>query len=572
MEQRMEPETAASPFLSKNARGTSAPDAPVTDAHMRTALNFIMRDTLPPVSAGLGALYTVFAISHALYLADDIALPMSLVAAGTAMTLFVIRLFLGRTPLPEHWVYPLAAIIYGLALSNSLLHLYLSSEPIQTTNLVLLVISAGFLLLSITWLGWCLLMTLLGWLGVAWTATPSPEWTHFGFALFTACVLAVLIQLAKVRTLKRVEGLHFQNARRKAELETALALTDEARQAAEASKRDFMQSEARLRMLTTQMPAVLWTTDTDLRFTSSLGMGLTALALRPNEVLGKTLFEYFQTEAPDFLPIAAHYRALQGISVTYETQWNGRLFDSKVEPLHDADGNVIGVIGIALDITERKQVEERVKVSLQEKEKLLKEIHNRVKNNLQVISSLLNLQAGYIKDEYARARFNESRDRLKAMVLIHEKLYQSEDLTSIDFGSFIRHLAVHLFRSHQVNANDIALHLDVPQSGISLDIDRAMPCGLIINELVANSLQYAFPKNAAWNGATGEIRIAFHEDERKQITITVSDNGVGLPPDLNFRRTESLGFQLINTLADQIQGAISLDRNGGTKFTIAFQH
>lgn len=536
-----------------------------TDADLRTARNTIFRDSLLPLSAGLSALYAIFAVSHALLLPDAIALPMSLLAAGTSIMLFVLRLFLGRSPLPPQRAHPVGAIIAALALVNSLLHLYLTAEPMQTTNLVLLAIGAGFLFLSLSWLGLILLISFLGWIVVALTATSSPEWQHFGFALFTASVLAVLIHLARVRTLKRLEGLRLRDDRRQAELESALASTDEARRAAEVSRRDLMQSEARLRMLTSQMPAVLWTTDTDLRFTSSLGMALTTLNLRANEVVGMTLFEYFQTDSPEFMPIAAHYRALKGVSMTYETQWNGRCFDSKVEPLHDVDGKLIGAIGIALDITERKLAEERFKISLKEKELLLKEIHNRVKNNLQVISSLLNLQAGYIKDEHARERFKESRDRLKAMALIHEKLYQSEDLTSIDFAGYIRNLVVHLFRSHQVNAHAVTLHLDVDP--INLDIDRAMPCGLIINELVANSLTYAFP-----NGATGEIRIDFHENAHKQIALTVGDNGIGLPTDLDFRDTESLGFQLVNTLADQIQGTITLERNGGTKFTLAFQH
>jgi PAS domain S-box-containing protein len=524
-----------------------------------------MRDTLPQIAAGLGALYVVFAVSHALVLPVNIAMPMSLAAAATALVFFSLRFFLGRSLLPERWAHPLGAIMAGLILANCLLHLYLTAEPMQTTNFVLLVIGAGFLFLSTNWLGFGLLVTFISWTAVALTAAASPEWTHFGFALFTACVLALLVQSARIRTLKRIEGLRFQNERRKVELETALALAEEARRTSETSRRELMQGEARLRLLTSRMPAILWTTDTELRFTSSLGMGLAALGLHANEVDGKTLFEYFKTDSTEFTPIAMHYRALKGESVTYETQWNERLFDCKVEPLHDRDGQLLGLIGIALDITDRKLAEEQIKNSLKEKELLLKEIHNRAKNNLQVISSLLNLQAGYIKDEQARERFKETRDRLKAMVLIHETLYQSEDLTAIDFGGYIRNLAVHLFRSHQVNAHAIKLHLDVEP--ISLDIDRATPCGLIMNELIANALQYAFP-----NGACGEIRLDFHEDAQRRITLQVGDTGIGLPENLDFRQAESLGFQLINTLTEQIQGTIALDRSAGTTFTLTFRH
>jgi two-component sensor histidine kinase len=202
---------------------------------------------------------------------------------------------------------------------------------------------------------------------------------------------------------------------------------------------------------------------------------------------------------------------------------------------------------------------------LQEKERLLKEIHNRVKNNLQVISSLLNLQAGYIEDEPARLKFKESQDRLKALALIHEKLYQSADLTSIDFAGYIRNLAVHLFRSHKVDAHAVALQINTDP--INIDIDRAIPCGLILNELLTNALKYAFP-----NGKTGAIRIHCHEDAHRQLVLTVGDNGIGLPRDLDFRQTDSLGFQLINTLIDQIHGTIALDRMGGTTFNISFRH
>jgi len=563
----MERKTVATPSPSKTHHAPLPENGNLADHDLRRALNFIVRDALPPVSAGLAVLYTIFTVSHALVLSERLALPMSLTAATTALVLFGIRFFLSRSPLPEKWAHPLVAAMFGLVLINSLLHLYLSAEPMQTTNLVLLVIGAGFLFLSTSWLGFSLLVTFISWTGIALTAAASPQWTHFGFALFTASVLAIVIQSARIRTFKRIEGLLFQNERRNVELETALALAEETRRSSETSKRDLVQSEARLRLLTGQMPAILWTTDTELRFTSSLGTGLTALRLNASEVVGKTLFEYFQTAAPEFTPIAMHYRALKGESVTYETQWNERLLNCKTEPLHDGDGKLLGLIGIAVDITDRKFAEEQIKNSLKEKELLLREIHNRVKNNLQVISSLLNLQAGYIKDAHARERFKETQDRLKAMVLIHEKLYQSQDLTSIDFGGYIRNLAVHLFRSHQVNAHAVALHLDVPQSGISLDIDRAMPCGLIINELVANSLQYAFP-----GGAHGEIQLAFHEDAQRQITLQVGDTGVGLPENLDFRQAESLGFQLINSLTEQIQGTITLDRRGGTKFTITFRH
>jgi two-component sensor histidine kinase/PAS domain-containing protein len=561
----MESTTVISP--SENHREPVEAIPPISPAEWRQTFNTFVGDSLLPVSTGLGALFVIFAISHALILPDAIALSMSLLAAGTALIFFMTRILLGRARWSREsaWAHPLGAMMAGLVLVNSLLHLYLTFEPMQTTNLVLLSLGIGFLFLSLSWLVSTLIITFGGWVVVAAMAAPSPEWTHFGFALFSSCVLAILVHLARVRTLKRLEGFRRRDERRQVELENALASTEQARRIAEISKHDLMQREASLRLLTSRMPAVLWTTDAELRFTSSLGMGLAELELSANQVTGMTLFDYFQTQARDFLPIAAHERALKGESVIYQSEWKRRLFDCKVEPLHDAEERLIGVIGVALDITESKRAEEQIKFSLKEKELLLKEIHNRVKNNLQVISSLLNLQAGYIQDEQARARFKESRDRLKAMVLIHEKLYQSDDLTAIDFGGYIRNLAVHLFRSHQVDARAINLHLDVEP--LSLDIDRATSCGLIINELVSNAIKYAFP-----NGKPGEIRIGFHEEAQKQIVLTVGDNGAGLAKELDFHQAQSLGFQLINTLAEQLGGTITLDREGGTRFTLAFRH
>jgi PAS domain S-box-containing protein len=538
--------------------------SPISAAALRVALNLAVRDSLLPITAGLSALYAIFAVSHFIILPANIAAPMSLMATGSAAGLFFVRLAIARKPVPENWAHPLGAIIAGVVLANSLLHLYLTADPQQTTNLLLLIVGVGFLFLSAGWLALIIILTLLGWAGVAWMSGLAPNWQHFGFALFTATVLAVLVHTVRVRMAKRLERLRLQDEISKAELKTALASAEEARRTAESSQRDLMQSEARLRLLTSQMPAVLWTTDTELRFTSSLGMGLSTLELQPNQVVGMTLHKYFQTDNSEFPPIAAHRRALQGESVAYEINWQTRAFDCQVEPLRDAAGKIIGAIGIALDMTERKHAEEQVKASLREKEALIREMSHRITNNLQVISSLLNLQAGYIPDEPSRRVFIESQNRLKALAFIHEKLYQSEDLTSIDFSGYIRNLVVHLFRAYKINAHAVELQLNVDP--IILDIDRAVPCGLIINELVSNALKYAFP-----NGKSGEIRVDLHEDEERRLALMVSDNGIGFPSGMDFRNTASLGMQLVNTLTDQLEGTITLDRNGGTAFKIVFR-
>jgi PAS domain S-box-containing protein len=216
------------------------------------------------------------------------------------------------------------------------------------------------------------------------------------------------------------------------------------------------------------------------------------------------------------------------------------------------------------DVTERKRAEERIRASLREKEVLLKEIHHRVKNNLQIVSSLLYLQTRRTEHSGAISALQESRDRIKSMALIHERLYQSPDLASVDMAEYTRSLVSDLRHSHI--AEDSAVELAVTIVDIPLGITEAIPCGLIINELVSNALKHAFPK-----GREGEITVHLLRRDASQITLTVSDNGVGLPEQTDFRKSPSLGLTLINSLVEQLNGTIELDRSGGTTFTITFR-
>lgn len=230
-------------------------------------------------------------------------------------------------------------------------------------------------------------------------------------------------------------------------------------------------------------------------------------------------------------------------------------------PLHDDQGCVIGTLGTAHDITKRKLAEEQIKSSLKEKEVLLKEIHHRVKNNLQVIESLLRLQSRYIKDKQIQAMFKESQHRIKSMALIHEKLYQSKDLAKIDFSEYVRSLVSHLLHSYGGHLNHVNFQLNVDAL---LSIDPAITCGLIINELVSNSLKYAFLDNPD----TAEIVISFVV--KGHSILSIKDNGVGFPKDLDFRDTDSLGLQLVNSLVEQLEGTIELHNQKGTEFRITF--
>jgi two-component sensor histidine kinase len=216
------------------------------------------------------------------------------------------------------------------------------------------------------------------------------------------------------------------------------------------------------------------------------------------------------------------------------------------------------------EISERRRAEGQLKASLAEKEMLLKEIHHRVKNNLQVISSLLYLQARQVEDEEMFKMFQESQHRVRSMALVHERLYQTGDLASVDLTDYLQRLASYLLRSYRGTSHPISLNVNAEP--IALSIDVAVPCGLIVNELVSNSLKHAFP-----DGQEGEITIELGMDPEGRCRLVVGDNGLGLPEDLDFRNTDSLGLRLVNTLVDQLEGTIELDRRKGTRFTISFR-
>jgi two-component sensor histidine kinase len=252
------------------------------------------------------------------------------------------------------------------------------------------------------------------------------------------------------------------------------------------------------------------------------------------------------------------------VEVRRSSETGDQLVEVRHIPVEDEGGRVVSVLTIGRDVTERRRAEEQLRTSLREKEALLKEVHHRVKNNLQFINSLLSLQAGQIKEVVVADAFAECQNRVRAMAMVHENLYRSSDLAYVRFAGHVERLCNHLFRSYNVNPERIALNIEVGDA--TLDLDRSVRCGLIINELVTNAIKHGFP-----NDRSGRITVLLDAGPDQWYTLVVSDDGVGPPPDFELGRSESLGLQLVADLTEQLGGALTFHRNAGAAFTIRFQ-
>jgi PAS domain S-box-containing protein len=261
---------------------------------------------------------------------------------------------------------------------------------------------------------------------------------------------------------------------------------------------------------------------------------------------------------------------------TLQGEWYGEVLNRRADGsefpvelwtsvVHNDEGDPVALVGVARDITERKRTDESLRASLREKEVLLKEIHHRVKNNLQVISSLLSLQAEYLTDESMLRIMRESQGRVKSMALVHEKLYQSHNLAEIDFGDYVRVLVMQLFRSYGIPQDTV--QMAVTADPVALGVDRAIPCGIIVNELVTNALKYAFPDRRK-----GKVEVELRSIPPGTIRLTIRDDGVGLPPDIEFHKADSLGLTLVHMLTDQVQGELTIPRTlVGAEFVLTFR-
>ena len=407
----------------------------------------------------------------------------------------------------------------------------------------------------------------------------SPFWMQWWFYL----LLLLLIGFGILSVIKYVSGKRYSSILEKQvqektkELQKAygeleIRVTERTKELAVANE-ELQEQQSLLKSIFTASPDMLVLMDQNFVYRAVNPAFCQFVGKTGDELIGKTDFEVFSPENAEIyrkhdveVMEAGRLNILDREAIDKDGKKN--TLQVAKTPIFDDAGQPTGLLVAVRDITQRKEMEEQVKASLKEKEILLKEVHHRVKNNLQVIISLLNLQSSYIENKQAHEVFKNSQERIRAMALVHEKLYQS-NLAKINFQEYIESLVNSLFSSYSLNPGQVQLNVEVED--IELDIETSIPLGLIINELVSNSLKHAFPGNRR-----GEIRIILRankqEDEGYRYELVVADNGVSIPETKDFHESDSLGMLLVNSLVKQLHGAIDLDRKNGATISVKFKN
>jgi PAS domain S-box-containing protein len=337
------------------------------------------------------------------------------------------------------------------------------------------------------------------------------------------------------------------------------------------NEKKIIEQSAKLKAIFESGEQLMWTITRDLKFTSLNQNFANAIhelyGFYPE--LGKTIREIGKHKTTPFETFwnQKYDLAFSGKQVDLTTE-RVTLKGKKVfrqyylYPIKNHNNEVVEVSGIGFDITENKINEEKITQSLKEKDVLLKEVHHRVKNNMQVISSILNLQSSYVRDSYALNLLKECQNRIKSMAFIHESLYQTKNFESVNFSEYLTTLSKNLVHTYSINTKKIKLILTLDD--LMLSLDASIPCGLIVNEIISNSLKYAFPDNR-----DGIIFVTLRVNKNK-VHIDVGDNGIGISESVDVKHTQTLGLQLVDTLVEQLNGTFNIIRKNGTIFSIEF--
>ncbi|EKQ55644.1 MAG: PAS domain S-box [Methanobacterium sp. Maddingley MBC34] len=337
------------------------------------------------------------------------------------------------------------------------------------------------------------------------------------------------------------------------------------------AEKELKKRERLLSLVTDNMLNVVGQIDEEGTFQYISPSIKTILGFEPEEILGENVFKFINLTHPDDqLKVGSAFKDAQAFYAPGGVQHRFKRADGRYiwveslgNPLFDEKNQYKGVVFSMTDIDSLKVAEENFRTSLEEKELLLRELHHRVKNNMQIISSLLSLQTQHIKDERDLKIFESSQNRVKTMSLIHDELYSSQDFSHINLSEYIQNISKELLTSHIEDPGRVKLTVNVED--VRMELETAIPLGLLINEIVANSVNHAFP-----NDQSGEIIVELERDGDAFI-LKMSDDGVGIPEDIDFEKAETLGFQLINSLTNQLDGQIEMHSNDGTSFIVKFK-
>jgi PAS domain S-box-containing protein len=355
------------------------------------------------------------------------------------------------------------------------------------------------------------------------------------------------------------------NSLKKAESELQIA-NEKLEHRVEVRTRELTKAEKYVSNIIRSMADTLIVINFDTTITSVNQATIDLLGYKEHELIGKSLNIILGEKKGDKRNLSIdeiiakdHINAVESIYLTKNGTEISVLFSGSV--LHD-DEDTQAIICVAQDISERLQAQEQIKASLKEKETLLQEIHHRVKNNLTVISSLLSLQARQTEDKTAKAVLQDSQTRVQAMSMIHETLYRSDNLSSIDLNTYLSKLAKAVAQNYVIGSK---VNLQVEAENVMIGVKQASPLGLVVNELITNSFKYAFPDNQE-----SEIRISLQKKE-DQIELEYADNGIGMPEDFDWRKAESMGLSLVKLIVEnQLDGSVDVESKNGTKFIIRF--